>query len=161
VFVLLYIQSCVRGSIEYSGTQFGDYYLIPWRLTTLTRRKILDSAVNEVSEALSMHVAPLAIWIVVVPAGETVLLGLCNPPRSWTCTMGPSLPGLTIDPCGYSLLCYRLIRQPKSIHQDSPKIWALLAPLLGLHGRVEPARWRWGKLGGPLQWSSLWKLCYA
>jgi hypothetical protein len=69
-----------------------------------------------------MHVAPLAIWIVVAPAGVTVMLGLHNPPRSWTGTVGPSLPGLTIAPCVDSLLCYRLIRWLKSILQDSPKI---------------------------------------
>jgi hypothetical protein len=66
----------------YSATQCGNYYLIPRRLTALIRREILDSAVDVVSEALSMHVAPLAIRIVVVPAGVTVLLGLYNPPRS-------------------------------------------------------------------------------
>jgi hypothetical protein len=53
----------------------------------------------------------------------TILLGLCNPPRSQTDTLGPSLPSLTIAPCVDSLLCYRLIRRPKSILQDSPKIW--------------------------------------
>jgi hypothetical protein len=82
VFVLSYIQSHVRGSIEYSVTQCGNYYLIPQRLTALIVRKILDSVVDEVSEALSMHVAPPAIWIVVVPIGVTVLLMLHNPPRS-------------------------------------------------------------------------------
>jgi hypothetical protein len=56
--------------------------LITPRLTALIRRKILDSVVDVVSEALSMRVAPPAIWIVVVPTGVTVLLGLCNPPRS-------------------------------------------------------------------------------
>jgi hypothetical protein len=66
----------------YSGTRCGNYYLIPQRLTALIRWKILDSAVNEVSEALSMHVAPPAIRIVVVPSRVTVLLGLYNPPRS-------------------------------------------------------------------------------
>jgi hypothetical protein len=100
----------------------GDYYLIPRRLTALIKRKILDSVVDEVSEALSMHVAPPTIQIVVVPVEVTVLLGLSNPPRSWTGTVGPSLPGLTIAPCVDSLLCYRLIRRPKSILQDSPKI---------------------------------------
>jgi hypothetical protein len=69
-----------------------------------------------------MHMAPPAIWIVVVPIGVTVLLGLRNPPCSWTDTLGPSLPGFTIAPCVDSLLCYRLIRRPKSILQDSPKI---------------------------------------
>jgi hypothetical protein len=95
--------------------------LIPLRLTTLIRRKILDSAVDLVSEALSMHVTPLAIWTVVVPAGVTILLGLCNPPRSWTGMVGPSLPDFTIAPCVDSLLCYRSIKRPKSILQDSPQ----------------------------------------
>jgi hypothetical protein len=96
--------------------------LIPRRLTTLIRRKILDSAVDEVSEALSVHVASPAKWIVVVPRGVIVLLGLCNRPHGWTGMVGPSLPGFTIAPCVDSLLCYRLIRQPKSILQDSLKI---------------------------------------
>jgi hypothetical protein len=122
VLVLSYIRSHIWGSIEYSGTWCGDYYLIPRRLTALMKRKILDSAVDVVSEALSMHVAPQAIRIVMVPVGVTVLLGLCNPPRSWTGTVGPSLPSLIIAPCVDSLLCYRLIRWPKSILQDSPKI---------------------------------------
>jgi hypothetical protein len=122
VFVLPYIWSRVCGSIEYSGTWCGDYYLIPRRLTILIRWKILDSAIDIVSEALSMHVVPPAIRIVVVPAGVTILLVLCNPPRSWTSTVGPSLPGLIRAPCVDSLLCYRLIRWPKSIVQDSPKI---------------------------------------
>jgi hypothetical protein len=55
-----------------------------------------------------MHVTPLAIWIVVVPTGVIVLLRLCNPPCSWTGTVGPSLPGLTIAPYVDSLLCCRL-----------------------------------------------------
>ena len=86
VFVFSYIWSHVWGSIEYSGTRCGDYYLIPQRLTALIRWKILDSAIDVVSEALSIHVAP------------------------------------PIAPCVDSLLCYRLIRRPKSILQDSPKI---------------------------------------
>jgi hypothetical protein len=81
----------------------------------LIRLKILDSAVDEVSEALSMHVAPPAVRIVVVPARVTVLLDLHNLPHSWMGMMGPSLPSFTIAHCVDSLLCYRLIRQPKSI----------------------------------------------
>jgi hypothetical protein len=69
-----------------------------------------------------MLVAHLAIQIVVVAAGVTVLLGLHNPPRSWTGMVGPSLPNFTITPCVDSLLCYWPIRRPKFIHQDSPKI---------------------------------------
>jgi hypothetical protein len=84
-------------------------------LSTLIKWKILDSVVDEVSEALSMHVAPSAIRIVVVPAEVTVLLGLRNPPRSWTGTVGLFLPGFTIAPCVDSLLCYWLIRRLKSI----------------------------------------------
>jgi hypothetical protein len=53
----------------------------------------------------------------------TVLLGLRNPPRSWTGTVGPSLPGFTIAPCVDSLLCYRSIRQLKSILQDNPNVY--------------------------------------
>jgi hypothetical protein len=96
--------------------------MIPQRLTALIRRKILDSAVDVVSESLSMHVALRAIRIVVVPIGLIVQLGLCNPPRSWTGMVGPSLPGLTIALCVDSLMCYRLIRRPKSILHESPKI---------------------------------------
>jgi hypothetical protein len=69
-----------------------------------------------------MHVAPPAIRIVVVPVGVTVLLGLRNPPHSWTGMVGLSLLGFTIAPYVDSLLCYRLIRRPKSMLQDSPKI---------------------------------------
>jgi hypothetical protein len=68
-----------------------------------------------------MHVVPPTIRTVVVPTGVTVLLGLHNPPCSWTGTMGPNLRDFTIAPCVDSL-CYRSIRQPKSILQDSPKI---------------------------------------
>jgi hypothetical protein len=57
-----------------------------------------------------MHLAPLVIRIVVVPTGMTVLLGLHNLPRSWTSTMGPSLPGFTIAPCVDSLMCYRIVQ---------------------------------------------------
>jgi hypothetical protein len=69
-----------------------------------------------------MHVVPPTIQIVVVPVGVTVLLGLCNPPHSWTGMVGPSLPSLTIAPYVDSLLCYRLIMRHKSILQGSPKI---------------------------------------
>jgi hypothetical protein len=122
VFVLSYIWSHVGGSIEYSGTQCGNYYLIPRRLTTLIWRKILDSVVDVVSVALSMHVAPPAIWTIVGLVGVTIMLGLHNPTCSWTGTVDSSILDFTIAPCVDSLLCYRTIRQPKSILQDSPKI---------------------------------------
>jgi hypothetical protein len=69
---------------------------------------VLDIAIDEVSGVLSMHAVPPTIQIVVVPAGVTVLLGLHNPPRSWTGTVDPSLPGFTIVPCVDYLLCYRI-----------------------------------------------------
>jgi hypothetical protein len=69
-----------------------------------------------------MHVAPPALQIVVVPVGVIVLLGLRNSPRSWTGTVDPSLPGFSVAPCVDSMLCCRLIRRPKSIPQDCPKI---------------------------------------
>jgi hypothetical protein len=72
--------------------------------------KILDSAVDEVSKALSMHVAPPAIQIVVIPIGVIVQLGLRNPPCSWTGMVGPSLPGFTIAPCVDSILCYKIVQ---------------------------------------------------
>jgi hypothetical protein len=62
-----------------------------------------------------MHMVPLAIRTVVVPAGVTALLGLRNPPRSWTDTVGSSLPRFTIAPCLDSLLCYTSIRWPKAL----------------------------------------------
>jgi hypothetical protein len=51
-----------------------------------------------------------AIQTVVVPVGVTILLGLYNPPRSWTGTVGPFLPSFTVAPCVDSLLCYRIQR---------------------------------------------------
>jgi hypothetical protein len=86
------------------------------------QRKVLDIAIDEVSGALSMHMASPAIQTVVVSVGVTVLLGLHNPPRSYTVMVGPSLPDFTIAPCVDSLLCYRSIRWPKSILQDSPEV---------------------------------------
>jgi hypothetical protein len=133
VFVLSYIQSRVWGSIEYSGTQCGDYYLIPRRLTTLIGRKILDSAVDEVSEALSMHVAPSAIQIVMVPVGVTILLGLHNPPRSWISTVGPSLPGFTIAPCVEFLLCYRIVQAAEVYYSRQSQSLRYVYAFIHLH----------------------------
>jgi hypothetical protein len=69
-----------------------------------------------------MHTVPLAIRTIVVPVGVIVLLGLHNPPCSWTDMVGPSLPHITIAPCVDSLLCYRLIRRPKSTLHDTPEV---------------------------------------
>jgi hypothetical protein len=88
----------------------------------LIKWKILDIVVDVVSEVLSMHMEPPAIRTIVVLAGVTILLGLHNSPCSWTGMVGPTLPDFTIAPCVDSLLCYRLIRRPKSILQDSLKI---------------------------------------
>jgi hypothetical protein len=121
------LSCCIYGPM--SGASSMQWGLV-WRLYKPLRGlpydvrqwNVLDIAIDEVSGALSMHAAPAAIWTVVVPAGVTVLLGLRNPPHSWTSTVGPSLPDFTIAPCVDSLLCYRLIRRPKSILQDSPKV---------------------------------------
>jgi hypothetical protein len=56
-------------------------------------------------------VATPAIWIVVVPAGVTVPLGLHNPPCSWTSMVGPSLPGFAISTCVDSLLCCKIVQE--------------------------------------------------
>jgi hypothetical protein len=55
-----------------------------------------------------MHATPLAIQIVMLPTRVTILLGLHNPPHSWTDTVGPSLLDFTIAPCVDSLLCYKI-----------------------------------------------------
>jgi hypothetical protein len=88
----------------------------------IRQQKVLDIAIDEVSRALSMHAAPPAIQTVVVSVGGTVLLGLHNPPRSWTGMVGTSLPDFTIAPCVDSFMFYRSIRRPKSILQDSPEV---------------------------------------
>jgi hypothetical protein len=55
-----------------------------------------------------MHMVPPTIRIIVVPAEVTVMLGLHNPPHSWTGMVGTYLFGFTISPCVDSLLCYRI-----------------------------------------------------
>jgi hypothetical protein len=58
--------------------------------------------VDKVSEALSMHVAPPTVLIVVVPAGVIILLGLHNPPCSWTGMVGSLPTWLHYSPlCGF------------------------------------------------------------
>jgi hypothetical protein len=85
-------------------------------------RKVLDVAIDTVLVAFSMNTTPLAIQTVVITVGVTVLLGLRNPPHSWTSTGAPSQPDFTVATCVDSLLCYRLIRQPKSILQYNPEV---------------------------------------
>jgi hypothetical protein len=53
---------------------------LSWSMNPSPRAFYHNSAVDVMSEALSMHVALPAIQIVGVPIGVTVLLGLCNPP---------------------------------------------------------------------------------
>jgi hypothetical protein len=55
-----------------------------------------------------MHAVPPIKQIVVVPVGAIVLLGVHNPPHSWTGMVGPSLSGFIIASCVDSLLCYRI-----------------------------------------------------
>jgi hypothetical protein len=52
--------------------------LIPQKLTASIRRKILDNIVDEVSEALSMHVAPPAIQIVVAVGADKMSISCTN-----------------------------------------------------------------------------------
>jgi hypothetical protein len=101
--VLLYIRSRVWGIFYAVGLS-----VVMVQTARCPPPTVLDIAINEVLGALSMHAASLAIRIVVVPVGVAVLLGLHNPPCSWTGTVGPSLPSFTIAPCVDSLLCYRI-----------------------------------------------------
>jgi hypothetical protein len=121
--VLLYIQSHIWEII---------YAVGPSVITVQTPRrpfpydvrqwKVLDIAIDEVSGhcLYTWRLQPYILFV--VPVGVTVLLGLHNPPRSWTNTVDPSLPDFTIALYVDSLLCYRSIRQPKSILQDSPEV---------------------------------------
>jgi hypothetical protein len=63
--VLLYIQSCVWGIIYAVGPSVVTIQS-PWRPfpCDVRQRNVLDIAIDEVSVALSMHMAPSAIQIV-------------------------------------------------------------------------------------------------
>jgi hypothetical protein len=107
----VYTIPCLR-DLLCNGTHCSDC-TDPSEAFSLSRQgKVLDIAIDEVSGALSMHVELLTIRIVVVSAGVTILLGLHNPPHTWTGTVGPSLPGFTIDmielllPYGFDTLEY-------------------------------------------------------
>jgi hypothetical protein len=121
--VLLYIQSRIWGIIYVVGPTVVNVQT-PQRPfpCDVRQRKVLDIAIDKVSgHCLFMRrLRPYRLFL--VPTGVTILLGLHNPPRSWTGTVGLSLPGFTVAPCVDSLLCYRSIRWPKSILQDSPKV---------------------------------------
>jgi hypothetical protein len=106
--VLLYIWSLVWWIIYAMGSSVAAVADPSEGISLRRRGKVLDIAIDEVSGALSMHAAPPVIRIIVVVVGVTVLLGHRNPPRSWTSTIGPSLPVFTIAPCVNSLLCYRI-----------------------------------------------------
>jgi hypothetical protein len=88
---------------------------------------------DEVPGAFSMHVAPPAIRIVVIPVGVTVLLGLYNPPRSWTGMVSPSLPDFTIALVWIPCCAIGLIRRPKFILQDSPEVEGTYMHFTHLH----------------------------
>jgi hypothetical protein len=105
--LIVYTVPCL-GDHLCSGTQCGFYTDPSESFSLWWQQKVLDRAIDEVSGALSMHAAPLAIQIFVVHAGVTVLLGFCNLPRSWTGMVGASLPGFTIAPCVDSMLSYRI-----------------------------------------------------
>jgi hypothetical protein len=66
-----------------------------------------------------------AIQIVVVLVGVTVLLGLRNAPRSWTGTVGPSLHSFTTALVWIPCYAVGLFRWPKSVLQDSPKVYGM------------------------------------
>jgi hypothetical protein len=52
-----------------------------------------------------MHVAPPTVLIVVVPAGVIILLGLRNPPCSWTGMVGSLPTWLHYSPlCGFLIV---------------------------------------------------------
>jgi hypothetical protein len=120
--VLLYIWSCVWGFIYTVSSVWRLYRPLGGLPCDVRQRKVLDIAIDEVSGALFMHMVPPGLWTIVVPTGVTVLLGLHNPPCSWTSTVGPSLPDFTIAPFVDSLLCYRSINRPKSILQESLEV---------------------------------------
>jgi hypothetical protein len=69
-----------------------------------------------------MNAAPSAIRTAVLPSSVTFMLGLHNPPRSWTGTVGLALPGFIIALVWIPCCATGLIRQPKSILQDSPEV---------------------------------------
>jgi hypothetical protein len=118
--ISLYIQSRVWGIIYAVGPVVVIVQTLGGLPYDVLQRKVLDIAIDE-AFPMSMHTTPLTIRTIVVLAGVTVLLGLHNPPCSWTGTVSPALPNFTIASCVDSLLCYRSIRWPKSILQDSPK----------------------------------------
>jgi hypothetical protein len=121
--VLLYIRPCVWGIIHAVGLSV-EIVQTPWRPFPCDIRqwKILDIAIDELSGHCLCMRRPQPYRLFVVPAGVTVVLGLCNPPHSWTGMMGPSLPGITIAHCVDSVLSCRSIRWPKPIFQDSPDV---------------------------------------
>jgi hypothetical protein len=80
--VLLYIWSRAWGSSMQWNLVWRLYGPLGGLPYDVQRRKVLDIAIDEVLGALSMHAELLAIQTIMVPAEETVLLGLHNPPCS-------------------------------------------------------------------------------
>jgi hypothetical protein len=104
---VVYMVPCL-GDHLCSGAKCGDCAEPSEIISLWWQGKVLHIAIDEESGALSMHVVPPAIWIVVVPARVAVMLGPRNPPCSWIDTVCPSLLGFTVAPCVHSLLCYRI-----------------------------------------------------
>jgi hypothetical protein len=132
--VLLYIWSCVW-RIIYTMELSVVNVQTPRRPfpRDIRQWKVLDIASMRCWGHCLCTWHPWPYGMFVVPVGVTVLLGLHNPPRSWTGTVGPSLPGFTIAPYVDSLLCYRSIRQPKYILQGSPEVQGTYMHFTYLH----------------------------
>jgi hypothetical protein len=75
----------------------------------LIRRKILDSVVDEVSEALSVHVAPLPIW-----CGDYHSI-----PRRLTTLIRQKILDSVVDEVSEAL----------SVHVVPPPIWIVVVPI--------------------------------
>jgi hypothetical protein len=80
---LLYIQSRIWGIIYAVGPSVVTIQS-PWRPfpCDVRQRNVLDIAIDEVSGHYLCTRRPRPYGLFVVPAGVTVLLGLCNPPGS-------------------------------------------------------------------------------
>jgi hypothetical protein len=81
--ILLYVWSRVWGIIYVVGPSVATIQT-PWRPfpSDVRKQKVLDTAIDEVSGALSTHTTPLAIWIVCGTRRN-------DNPVSWTSMVGP------------------------------------------------------------------------
>jgi hypothetical protein len=130
------------------GLSFLKFLTFSWWLLHKYRASLADSILGLIIEVmkggilsnrsnssssttfliLTIHhfsgITNLSLFLLCLKHGtlELCVLLTWNPPRSWTDTVDPSLSGFTIASCVDSLLCYRLIKRPKSILQDRSKI---------------------------------------